>query len=158
SIRPPAASPLLEGSFRLEQAIIDSVRFSQLEGSIDYSGGTARTELLAAIDTAGRRVEVRGTLPLRISFADSLQFGVGDTGPLDATLRAERVSLQPLGTFITRVRDLRGIVDGTVTLAGTAQDPRLDGQLALSETSVVVPDLNQRFDSIAGIVAFSGRQ
>src|SRR5690606_5260362 len=52
----------------------------------------------------------------------------------------------------------RGIIDGTVTLAGTAQDPRLDGQLALSETSVVVPDLNQRFDSIAGIVAFSGRQ
>ena len=158
AIRPPAESPDIEGSFRLEQAVIDSVRFSQLEGRIDLSGGVARTELLAAIDTAGGRLELRGTVPLRISFADSLQFGLGDAGPLDATLVAERISLHPLAPFITRVRNLQGTVDGTLTLAGTAQDPRLGGQLALSGGSVVVPDLNQTFDSIAGIVSFSGRQ
>lgn len=158
TVRPPAGSPDIRGTFRLDQASISGVRFTQLEGRLDYANGVARTELLAALDSAAGRLDLRGTLPLRISFADSLQFGFAESGPLDATLRAERITLAPLNAFISRVRDLTGVVDGTVTLGGSVDDPRLGGQLTLSEGSVTVPELNQRYDSIAGTVAFNGRQ
>ncbi|HSJ14898.1 MAG TPA: translocation/assembly module TamB domain-containing protein [Longimicrobiales bacterium] len=158
TIRPPGSAPLIVGTFRLDSALVQGVRMNQLEGSLDYAAGVARTELLALFDSAGGRLEVRGTLPIRLALAPELDFGVGATGPLDATLMAERVSLVLLRPFVPRIRNLTGMVDGTVQLGGTAEAPRLDGQLALTGGELSVPELNQRFDSISGRLGFDGRR
>jgi len=157
SVRPPGASPSIQGTFRLEQGTIEGVALGRVEGSIDYAGGAARTELTAAFDSAGGRLEVRGTLPLRVVLGDSLEFGLAEGAVLDATVTAERASLRPFGLLVPRVRNLAGMIDGTVALQGTVADPRLSGDLNLSDGRLDIPELNQGFDSVAGTVSFGGR-
>ena len=158
TIRPPGSAPIIDGTFRLDSAVVQGVRMSQLEGSLDFANGIARTELLAVFDSAAGRLDVRGTLPLRIALAPEIDFGISETGPLDAILQADRVSLVLLRPFAPRIRDLQGVIDGTVRLGGSADAPSLDGRLALASGRLVVPELNQTFDSIGGQLVFEGRR
>jgi hypothetical protein len=156
-LRQPGSGSEIQGTFRLDQGVIEGVALSRLDGRIDYAAGVARTEFTATFDSAAGRLDLRGTLPLRIVLGDSVEFGLAEAGPLDATLTAERVSLEPFALLLPRVRNLAGQIDGTLTLQGTVADPRLTGQLSLSGGRMSVPQLNQRFESMGGTIAFSGR-
>jgi autotransporter translocation and assembly factor TamB len=156
-IQPPGDAPHIDATFRLQDGVVQGVPFSRLEGTLAYADQKAVAKLTAAVDTMGI-IDVDATVPVAIRLTAVNRVQVLDEGPLDGHVTATNFSLAPVDSFVTMVRGVAGYLNGSVQLAGTARDPSLNGDLSVSDGSVIVPQLNQTFSEIGGTLHFSGRR
>jgi hypothetical protein len=158
SLRGGRENPLLDIEFRVEDGAVQDVPVQHLEGSIRYENAETRIDAVAVVDTAGR-LDMALVLPSRLSLDDDdFGFALLDGVPLSGSLEAEQFALAPFSAMSPMVRDLTGFVDASVSLAGTAEAPRVAGTLTLADGAVTVVELNQRYTEITGTVAFDGRE
>ena len=156
-IQPPGDAPHIDVTFRLEDGVVQGVPISRLEGTLAYADQRAVGRLTAATDTAGS-LDVDAAVPMIIRLDGDQKFQLLDEGVVSGHVTARNLSLAPADSFVTMVRGVAGFLNGTVQIAGTAGDPRLDGDLAVSQGVVTVPQLNQTFRDIGGNMHFEGRR
>ncbi len=70
-----------------------------------------------------------------------VESGLGLNEPMSGRLRLDIPRLNDLAPLLPRVGELEGRVQGDLNLGGTAAGPRLDGEIALLDGRVTVPDL-----------------
>jgi hypothetical protein len=149
--------PLVEITFRVEDGAIADVPVRQLQGSVLYRDREAVVEAVALVQPDGR-LELSARLPAILQFEGTPMFAFIDGVPLTGSLRAEQFALAPLAVFFPDVRDMTGVVNAQVNLAGTADAPVVDGTARLDGGAATILPLNQRYDQITGELAFDDRR
>lgn len=94
-----------------------------------------------------------GELNLTLSVNDPL--GAGD---LSGELRADEVSLEPYRPMLVGMDRLEGDLSGSVQIAGTTDQPDLQGQLGLRRIRVNGPDIPVDVQDGELVVAFDGEE
>ena len=151
-------APELLTEFRIENAVAGGVPILRLAGTTRYSDGSLRLVASGALsDTAGT-IDADVIFPLRLALADSLDVGVNEAGTVDGRIRVDRFPVELIANLTDAVTDPVGSISGTVELGGTIEEPSLDGSLALDDVALTIPALDQRFESVAGRIDFSGRR
>lgn len=150
------ATPVVRLDFRVEQGMIEEVPLRRFDGRVAYADGRATATARLETDTAGV-MDLELELPSLLRLDAEPAFELVDGTPLRGTVTASRFSLAPFRAAFPDVRELRGLIDGQATLSGSADAPRVEGELALTAGHVRIPALNQRYTDIAGRVAFVGR-
>ncbi|MGH7529569.1 MAG: translocation/assembly module TamB domain-containing protein [Gemmatimonadales bacterium] len=110
----------------------------EVNGEAIYADGRLRGEVSLA-GAAGH--------PLRLELA---------TRPLRAQLVAQDFDLLQIAPLIPGVRDLEGRLDGSVSVSGSVDAPRLDGELALAAGALTLPSTGVRYRSVQGRFTFAG--
>jgi translocation and assembly module TamB len=160
----------VSGSLDLSGTATEPVFTSLLESRLTPTGVTPSTVRVAVdyrervLDLEGRMELESGSslradleLPFHLSLSEEAE-GFLDTGSMSGNVVADAF---PLGWFEPFVpagaaRDLEGVLDGQVGVAGTPEAPELSGRLALDGASVTLPDLGVRYRDAEARVAFDG--
>jgi hypothetical protein len=148
-------APAVDLEFRVENGSFEQVPLTRLDGRVAYRDQQTQLHVVAAMDTAGS-FELDARLPSVLRPDSGRIFRLLDGAPLDGSLTMQRFTIAPFVAAAPRVRELLGYLDGTVRLAGSAAQPRLEGTLTLRDGHVRIPELNQSFSAITGRIGFAG--
>ncbi|MFQ5889387.1 MAG: translocation/assembly module TamB domain-containing protein [Gemmatimonadota bacterium] len=154
-VRGTAASPRMEGRFRVREPEYASLVFPLLEGELRYAdrrlnvrtvlrGGdvnVARVDGSIGVDLALHGVE-RRLLP----------------NSLDLFVHADSTPLHPLELAFRALRAVEGVARGEVRVLGGPGDLRYEGRLTVRDGAATLPSLGVRFQEIGGGVRFTGSQ
>ena len=147
--------PVVDVEFRVENGTFDLVPMQRLDGQVTHRDNLTVVRLQAALDTAGS-FELDARLPATLRLTDTPEFDLIDDGQLEGSFTARRLSLTTLQASIPRIRDLRGFIDGSGRLAGTPNQPRLEGSIAFDQGHVRIPELDQSYSEISGRIDLTG--
>lgn len=124
--------PKLSLGFDLTQGRYASLTIPRILGNVGYEGGTLTVNDLEATFAKGSAL-VTGTLPISLR-----QPGVRANVPLSFTAQIAGLDLAPFAPFVPGPRTkLTGTLDGRVAVEGTAQAPRIFGDVRLADGSYV---------------------
>jgi hypothetical protein len=157
TIRSAEDDAFVDLTFRVENGALDEIPLRHLAGTLGYSGGETRLDAEVYVDTAGR-MDVVARLPSRLRIGRDTLFTLIDGVPLSGSVTAENFALAPLLAGIPQVRDATGRVNASVTLAGTADAPEVQGTFTLSGGGFRVPEVNQTFSEGSADIGFDGRR
>jgi translocation and assembly module TamB len=119
---------------------------SEVDLTATYAQGSMDLDASATME-GGAGFHARGTLPMKLSLADSAG-GLVDGDPVEMAFSADSLPLSWVGLFLPErsVRDLSGVLDGSVDLSGQSNDPVLEGAVNLTRLNVGLPRLGVRYD------------
>lgn len=157
SVLVTAGVPRLDGSFQLDSAVVQDVRFSALTGEIHYANDQLVTTATAVVDTAGR-LNLRAELPLDMRFGDSTIVRMRDAGPVRITLVSDSIALAPFAVLSPEVADVSGMLTANISVTGTVQSPLLSGTLAVRNARAQIVRANMTYDSINAVVALENQR
>jgi hypothetical protein len=157
SVRGGEQDPLIDMTFRLDDGAIREMPLSRLTGTVAYSAGETRLSAQMIVDSAGR-LDIVAALPSTLRLGAAPSFELVDGVPLSGSITAENFALAPLLATLPQVRDVTGYASARVTLAGSADEPQVDGTFTLVGGGMRVPALNQTFAEATGDIAFDGRR
>jgi autotransporter translocation and assembly factor TamB len=142
--------PTYDGRFAL---VPDSTGAPSVEGTFAYA--RRRVEAAASLRRGGREVVgFTAHLPLDLALMAVPRRQLPDTLAIRA--RANDADLDALEALTTQLRDVRGRLTADVGIRGTWDAPRLDGTLRIDSAGVGIPDLNVRWEAIAGRLRLGG--
>ncbi len=152
-------APVVELTYGLADGAVRGVALSSLSGEVNLAGNVLDIVAAArfAADTAGA-LDLRARLPVEARLSSDPAFRVLDSGVVDGELVATTLSLASFAALSPSVRDVTGVLDGRVTLTGTADAPELGGGLTVSGGAMTIPALNQRYTDIVADLALIGRR
>jgi hypothetical protein len=128
------ANPRLSGTAFVEAASLHGVAFPQARAAFSVRGRDVVVHD-ARIDFATGSIALDGSVPFEVA-----PFALGPAGASVAlTLTASDVELADFAPLLPAGSQLRGRLDGSVTVGGTAGAPRLAGSLALAAASLQSP-------------------
>jgi translocation and assembly module TamB len=143
------ANPVFEGRASLVAATHDGRDLPDVRADFAYLDA----ELVLDADFLHEGLELghaEGRLPIDLALADREGPRLLDA-PLILDLRADSIPLEALPSFTDQVSDVRGRVQGDVSIRGTFQDPILDGILNLDLGSLRVEATGVRYEDIVGV-------
>jgi len=108
----------------------------------------------ASVDLQRGRLFVAAALPIGVT---PVGIAMHDA-PLGASFQAQGIDLAQFVGLLPKGSHLSGVLDGTVTTAGTIGAPLLGGSLALSGGSFSSPQLRSPLKNVRANVAFAGTQ
>jgi translocation and assembly module TamB len=149
------ASPELAGQAALIGASHDGREFPDTRAGFAYAG----TRLVLDADFLDGGVVIgraAGEVPIDLALADLDGPRLLDA-PLALELRADGVPLEAIPVFTDAVSDVRGRIDGEISVGGTPDDPMLDGVVNLDLASLRLVASGVRYDDISGTLRFEGR-
>ncbi|MBR9989637.1 MAG: translocation/assembly module TamB domain-containing protein [Gemmatimonadetes bacterium] len=149
--------PEVDITFRIDNGAIDEVPVQRLNGTVRYAAGEANIDAQMVVDTIGR-LDIVASLPSSLRLGSSPGFELVDGVPLSGSIIAENFAIAPLTAALPQVQDVAGYANASVTLAGTADNPQVEGTFALIGGSFRVPALNQTFTDAVGDIGFDGRR
>jgi len=137
-------APLLDATFS-GQLQTSRAPPSEVTLTAGFADGTMKLEG-AVLTESARRARVVATLPLDFSLVSGFG-GLTDGKPILLEAAADSLSLEWVGLFLPSgvVRDLQGVLHGTVTVEGNPESPRFAGSLDLSGGSVRLPALGVEY-------------
>lgn len=147
------AAPRMEGTARLEDAVLQGEDVPDLDGTFAYGGGelTADAELAAdgrVLATAKARLPVALSLaPVGVRLLD---------GGLEVDIRADSLPVEAIPQISAAVADASGRVRGDISIRGTFDDPIVTGAVDLDLGSVRIVPLDVRLEDVAGRLALDG--
>ena len=151
-------SPRIEAEFDLENVTVREVRFTGVQGELQYAGRQLSARATATVDTlAGATAELRASVPLTLTLDLPPRARLIDTSPVEASIEAKAVPLVVLESFTTQVEDAEGTLDARVVLSGTPAEPRLEGSLTVQNGALTLPAMNQRYREITADLVLDGR-
>ncbi len=125
-------SPILDGSFNVQNTELNNYTLSTLEGSINYSNNLLDFESLVVPQDSGR-FEITASLPLQLNL-DTMGFHFSPDDSLTAKILIEKFSLDILNSFDIPVQTT-GFLEGKVDVNGTANSPNPEGTVRLVNAS-----------------------
>lgn len=154
-LRGTAAAPTLEAEMTVDRPGFDGLEFDTLTTRLDYrdrrlSGRVVLRE--DGTDLVRLGGDVRVDLALR---------GVEDrllADPLDLELALDELPLGLLLLPTGSLREVKGRVGGQVTVQGSTESPRLDGEMRVREGAFTVVPLGVGFRRIDGSIRFRGTE
>jgi translocation and assembly module TamB len=142
--------PTYDGRFAL---VPDSTGSPSVEGTFAYA--RRRVDASASLRRGDREVVgFTAHLPLDLALTKVARRQLPDTLAIRA--RADGADLDALDALTSQLRDVRGRLTADVGIRGTWDAPRLDGTLRIDSAGVGIPDLNVRWDAIAGRLRLGG--
>ena len=150
TLRGSQREPTYDGRFAL---VPDSAGAPSVEGTFAYA--RRRVDAAASLRRGDREVVgFTAHLPLDLALVKVPRRQLPDTLAIRA--RADGADLDALEALTTQLRDVRGRLTADVGIRGTWDAPRLDGTLRIDSAGVGIPDLNVRWDAIAGRLRLGG--
>jgi autotransporter translocation and assembly factor TamB len=145
--------PVYVGSIAMNNASFRGFRTPFLDGTLGY-----RDRRLDAALHLRRSDEpiltVTAHLPLDLSLLPVAERQLPDTLSLRAL--ADSVDLSVLEALTPLVRDVSGVFSADARVQGTWRDPRLGGVVRIEGAAATIPELNVRYENIAGDFGLSG--
>lgn len=110
--------------------------------AINFSGAHVRANLdeQTLNVTAGLKMTPGGTLQAHAQVPAPALFADPMSAPIDAHLDVKLSQLDALSTLVPKISEVGGRIGLTAALAGTLQNPQLQGRLELADASLDVPD------------------
>ncbi|HUL50281.1 MAG TPA: translocation/assembly module TamB domain-containing protein [Gemmatimonadales bacterium] len=146
-------SPIYQGSLALSKATVGEFGIPYLDGTFGYRDD----HLDAALHlwrSGAEILRINARLPLDLSLRSVENRELPDS--LSVRTRADSVDLAALGALTTVVSGLQGVFSADLGLAGTWQNPSLEGQLVIAGGAANIPALNVRYQGVAGQFALTG--
>jgi len=142
-----ARNPAMDARFTLGSFRYYDVRLDSIGADLGYRDRRL-TALVRAVD-GGRSIFFgSGTIPVDLSLADIEQRRLDE--PLRFSLHADSVPAALPLSFFDAFRDVRGRMDGTLTLGGTTLRPTLGGEFTLRDGSAVWEAMGVRYRNVQG--------
>ena len=146
------AKPRITGGFDLEKAAYRGVAIPRALGELSLQG---REVVLSDAEVlfAKGGLYLAGSVPLQIS-----PFGLGPPkAPLELEIAARAIDMTDFGPLLPAGSTLTGTLDGRVALNGTAGDPQLIGDLALTGGAIASPYEKVPLTNMRGSLTFTAK-
>jgi autotransporter translocation and assembly factor TamB len=146
-----AASPALEGSVEVSDAVWGGVRYGRSRLDFGYGAGELRVDELSLAEGASRNANVSGTAEL--AFAGKTGLALGTLALLG---EFDGLDLRLLDPFIDDVLIVGGTVSGKVDVGGSPGSLSLAGRLELAGGAGTIRPLRSSFSELRGVVDLAG--
>ncbi|MGV8134502.1 MAG: translocation/assembly module TamB domain-containing protein [Mangrovibacterium sp.] len=127
-----AFSPELKGDFNLRNAIFNQYPLQKMEGKFSYRHNQMNMETEIIPRDSGK-VDFSANIPVQARL-DSMDFNFNPKDPIEARLLVQRFPLAILNAFVT-ASEIKGHMNGKVTIDGTIDSPNPKGHLELTKGS-----------------------
>ena len=142
-----ARAPVMDARFTLAGFRYHDVRLDSIGADLGYRDRRL-TALLRAIDEGRSIFFGSGTIPVDLSLADVPQRRLDEQ--LRFSFHADSVPAALPLSFFDSFRDVRGRMDGTLTIGGTTRDPTLGGEFTLRDASAFWQPMGVRYRDVQG--------
>ncbi|HEX9105665.1 MAG TPA: translocation/assembly module TamB domain-containing protein, partial [Longimicrobiales bacterium] len=156
-VRGPAASPLVNGTFRLDSGSVQGVKLTQLQGTLAYRGGRFTADARALLAHGGG-ITARAELPLSLALGLPPSWRILSTGNVVGSLVADTVPLALLASITDQVTNASGSFSASMSLSGTSEQPVLAGTAELRAGALTIPAARQRYSNIQGRLTLRDRR
>ena len=146
------AKPHVYGGFDVENASIRGVGVTRALGELELQG---RDIVLSDAEVAFKKgaLFLAGSVPLQLN-----PFGLGPPkAPLALEIAAKAIDLSDFQPLLGKNSTLNGLLDGRVSLGGTAGDPQLVGDLALSGGTIESQYETVPLTNVHGSLSFTSK-
>jgi len=142
-----ARAPAMDARFTLSDFRYHDVRLDSIGADFGYRDRRL-TALLRAMD-GGRSIFFgSGTIPVDLALANVPQRRLDEQ--LRFSFHADSVPAALPLSFFDSFRDVRGRMDGTLTIGGTTRDPTLGGEFTLRDASAFWQPMGVRYHDVQG--------
>ncbi len=151
SLKGVAEYPVVNGSFKLNDAKFNEYKFTDFGGSFNYKNGQADFHALVVPQDSGK-VELEGMLPMEINL-DTMGFNLDKQASIDAHASIDSFSLGVLKAF-NITGDIQGYLQGQVDVGGTVESPDPKGNINLKNASVNIDEYGIHYNNIQLAIDF----
>src|SRR5690606_22437591 len=142
-----ARAPAMDARFTLGGFRYYDVRLDSISADLGYRDRRL-TALLRAVDGGRSIFPGSCTIPVDLSLADVEQRRLDEQ--LHFSFHADSVPAALPLSFFDSFRDVRGRMDGTLTIGGTTRDPTLGGEFTLRDASAFWQPMGVRYRDVQG--------
>ncbi len=132
-----ADAPVLDGNFEVQGAALNDYPLRELKGKMRYAASRFEVDSRIVPQDSGR-IEAMGFVPLQLRL-DSMAVQFNPKDSVDFQLLVEQFPLAILQSFRV-TEDIRGELNGAVTVNGTVESPDPKGDLRLSNGAIKMPE------------------
>jgi len=150
------AAPTLVGRVAFTDATYGGSSFPDLSTTLAYASRSMRIDARVTGETGGDLARVSGTVPLDLSFADSVATRLPDDRPLDLRIVGDSIPLSPVMEVTDAVTDLQGRARSDVYVRGTWSKPSLSGSAALDMSQMRLAATGVLFEDVTARLRMSG--
>lgn len=143
------AAPAFSGAFGLTKFSYAGQATPELHGVVEYSNETFRTNTEANREGQGAIVRARGTVPVNLALSGLTGSRVPHDRTIDIRVNADSLPLDLVPQVSTTVSDLKGKALANFTVAGTINNPIVDGRVALQDGGMKVIPLGVTLTNVA---------
>jgi hypothetical protein len=155
SLRGTAGEPDIALSFQMRNAVFNEYRTPLVEATVGYRGRRV-TGQLSTYRIGDRIVDVSVDLPMDLSLRSTPRRRL--PGPLSVRARASDVDLALLSAVSPLIRQTEGRLTADFGIAGTWDEPRLDGTLDIREGAATLTALGVRHRAVHAAIRLAGRE
>lgn len=147
SLKGIAESPVLNGSFNLENLSIGNDQLGELVGKISYSNRMVNV-ITTYVDSiySGKDFDLNGSIPIDLSFKDVKERIFWDR-EINLSLNLEDFNLQPLRAIIPVFKSINGSLNGNLRITGTLNEPEFYGSISSKDMNFILTQNNLVYSS-----------
>lgn len=145
-------NPTLSGAFGLTRFSYGGRSTPELHGTIDYRNQTLRTNTEVNREGNGAIVRALGTVPVNLALAGVTGSRVPRDRAIDLRVNTDSLPLDLIPQVSTSVTNLTGKALANFTVAGTINNPIVNGRLALQDGRMRIVPLGITLANVAGNV------
>ena len=149
SVRGPAADPVIEGRFEIEEPSLADVLLTRVEGELVYRAKQADVRF-EAWEGERRVLSAVGPVPIDLSLAAVQRRQVAQ--PMSLRVVADSLDAAVALAYFRTLEDVVGTVSGAVHIGGTSEAPEPDGIISLSQGGWSIEVLGVRHSEVDGTV------
>lgn len=150
--------PTFDLDLRVDSAAAEGIRFSQLGAEIAFDGDQLEIDAIGVISEPGGSIDVDAVVPIELALEDTFDVGIGEAGAVRGEITFDAVPLAIIERVSEQVEETEGLLSGTVSLGGTAQDPLLSGRLDVTGGAATIVPLDRRYEDIRGTIILAGQR
>lgn len=146
-VRGTAREPLIDGSVRLEDAVVREARIPFAHTMVRYQNRRL-TAHAGLIRTGAELLEVNADLPLDLGFTGVKQRQLD--GPISVHARADSADLNLLEAVVSGIQDVEGQFVAGAEIKGTWAKPEISGFVNVTHGAMTIPGIGVRYAAILG--------
>ncbi|MGI8546970.1 MAG: translocation/assembly module TamB domain-containing protein [Gemmatimonadaceae bacterium] len=143
------SDPSFSGAFGLTRFSYAGKPTPELHGVIDYSNQTFRTNTEINRTGDGAFLRARGTVPVNLALSGVTGSRVPRDRAIDVRINADSLPLDIVPQLSAAVTDLKGTALANFTIAGTINNPIVNGRVALQNGGVKIVPLGITLTDVA---------
>lgn len=147
--RGTAASPSFSGAFGLTRFSYGKLGTPELHGTFGYANETLQTNTEANRRGKPAILRARGSVPIDLALSGVTGSRVPRDRAIALTVNADSLPLDLVPQVSTSIADLSGTALANFTVAGTINNPIVNGRLALANGGVRIVPLGIKLSDIA---------
>ncbi len=146
-----ASAPVVKGSFGIDNAVLNSYRFTDFGGTFNYADKQFSINTsIVPVDSG--RIKIEGAVPLVMAL-DSFNFNFSTKDSIDLQLDVDKFPLAVIQT-LNISENIAGFIDGSIKVTGTAESPNPNGELKLIDAAVKMPEYGIDYRNILFNLSF----